>query len=228
MIIAIMGKSVNENGEITGVKCVGKDTVRDIVKDSTTKYKVQYLNFADKLKETISDVYQDNVPDIFQRLSMHEYKELKLPELNNTSPRWLAEYFGTELMNSSKLLRGIWIKYYISRVLRQLLPPIEQFIVEMLGPALCDLETLLHELTNLINAMKHYDFPNPLHRKPYVPTLFLTSDLRFPAEYHALRKLKEANICNVLFVQVVRTLPGEPPRQVHPSNQVYPEMVAVY
>lgn len=227
MIIAIMGKCTNEHNQFIGVKQAGKDTVRDIIKNNTTQHKVQYLNFADKLKETITNIYQSQVPDIYQRLNTQELKETPIPELNNKTPRWLAEYFGTELMNSSKLLKGIWIKYYLYEILKQLLPsPLEQFIVDMIGPANFNLDTLHHELINMQNALKHFDFPETPKSKLYLPTLFITSDLRFPAEYIALNTLKQLNICKVLVVQVTRTLPGQiPSPNIHPSNQSYPEMV---
>jgi hypothetical protein len=226
MIIAIMGECINEHKQFLGVKYAGKDTVRDIIRDHTINHKVQYLNFADKLKETLSDIYQPQISDLYQRLNTQELKETPIPELNNTTPRWLAEKFGTELINSSKLLSGIWIKYYISQILRQILSPIERFLVEMIGPSCLTIDTLIHELINLKNGMKHYGFPDLPDQKPDFPTLFITSDLRFPAEYHALNKLKQSNICKVTFIKVIRTIPNQqqPTTPIHPSNQSYPEM----
>lgn len=221
-----MGECINENNQFLGVKNAGKDTVRDIIKNNTTKHKVQYLNFADKLKETLAEIYYPQIPDLYQRLNTQELKEIPLPELNNKSPRWLAEKFGTELTKSSKLLTNIWIKYYTTQILKQILSPIEQFLIEMIGPSTFSIETLIHEFINLKNGMKHHDFPDIPKHTPNFPTLFITSDLRFPEEYHALNLLKQTNICKVIFIKVKRTIPNQiPPQIIHPSNQTYPEMI---
>lgn len=238
-VIGLMGKAVNEKGDVVGVKRVGKDTAADMMAlQVPVNVHCSKTHFAQGLKQTLSQHYGIDLPIH----DTNEFKEAPIHRLNDWSWRRLLEIAGTDLARKGlgqKLgvsTDAVWSNKVLYTILKETLSSEDRMAAEIYGLSDYDLferdpeepvvglgvgRKKLFEAFKEI--MKEKELPSPPDVKE---KLIFIPDLRFPNEYHMLKSLPERHPhIRVIILQVLRRLPEVPtPTSLHPSNQVYPEM----
>jgi hypothetical protein len=227
-IVVFMGCAVNSDGDLLGVKRVGKDTCATIVETACkSRFNAVYSPLAGALKEHIHKYYNlDMTPEDLER-----YKETALPVLSGKTPRYIYEQFGTNVVRKGWNMPNIWVEQAIYRIRRRELSPVARLVADLFDLNFYELFenntdgviTRLGKSRNqLENEMKQLMGSLP-HPTATLPNLHIVTDCRFPNEYHTIRE--ELKFLQPTFVRVKRTFPDEhPPEILHPSNQMYPEM----
>jgi len=99
---------VGVNGKIQS----GKDTFVGMVMSILQEYDIRCrtINFADKLKVVVMDLFSLNHDDVFTQ----EGKARRHPELNNMTTRYILQKFGTEVARN--IFSKVWVNYLIKTV----------------------------------------------------------------------------------------------------------------
>jgi hypothetical protein len=128
MIIAVTGALYDSDDKFVSVKYAGKDTVLNLIKehvstnpDLVNKFKIKHVNFADKLKECVRQLY----PLItLQHVNDPIKKEEIIPEYK-MSARTILEVFGTTLCRDMCQRPNIWIDHVMEQIWKEFPLPVD-------------------------------------------------------------------------------------------------------
>lgn len=96
---------------LTGKKFHGKDTAALLIKENCNSNNVSFLSFAEPIKKALSIVHC--IPEIC--FNEPNLKEIPMKELNNKTPREMAQWFGTDIYRN-QFDQNIWLTNMSKRI----------------------------------------------------------------------------------------------------------------
>lgn len=204
-IIGVMGKALDQKGNIIGVKRVGKDTFADIVQNKYNKtHRVLRLSFACILKDLASEI---------RGVQRHVFDD------DNTK-----EKYRQLLEDLGGAIRKVYPDFFIEQVVRNIvqheLPLHKRLVAMQRRLSAYDVYKIDNDKSNQDYKQEIDTMKNSLHDYKIddkKPLLVLVTDVRFPNEYATLKDM------NTVFVQIERITNNQKPSQ-HSSNKVYNSM----
>ena len=223
-LVAITGFAHSE-GHFHGVKGVGKSAAaQHLVRQGYVE-----INLADKLKDMICRYFRLNR----QEHDTPEGKNVPIKRVNYHSFRTLCERVATEVVRENLGAElgwdtsDVWVQAWQREYRKACMSSIETFTRELFdcndwecfeakGIARYQNKSFRELCAAVKQSLKNAYLPvsGVAERPPSV----LVGDVRYPNEYHALRRM------GAKVLQVRRHQPDNPNPSIHSSNQFYPEM----
>jgi hypothetical protein len=206
LLIGLVGYSIDENGDFSGVKGIGKDTAAEMLRSSFQSLgcrKVNVMAYAQELKEMVADLYGlDLAACEREDKNTVRVRDGTQGHVQEFSWRQLCEQFGTEFMKEKLDLPSIWTDRLLDRIARVQYTPLERLVSQVyhVSPGTTPCFKLLHD--GMHRALLESSLPAPPRSPDPTVTVVIVSDVRFPAEFDALKNH------GAVFLRVRRTLPG--------------------